>query len=88
MLALSPADTLMVYFTETYKGSSGSPVLYVEFEESELGSVHRMSSRTDRSCKIGSIVNEIFVTSLRHAALKMHQIRAVLTRYDLYLQAF
>ena len=79
VLALYPVDTLMVHFTETYKGSSGSPVLYVELKESELGSVHRMRSRTDHSCKIGSTVNENFVTSLRHAALKMHQIRAVLT---------
>ena len=75
VLALCPADTLMVYFTDMYKGSSGSPVLYVELKESELGAVHRLFSSRDGH-KIGSIVNENFVTSLRHAALKMHQIRA------------
>ena len=51
VLALCPTDTLMVCFVETYKGSSGSPVLYVGFEESELGSVHRRGSRIDCSFK-------------------------------------
>ena len=51
VLALYPADTLMVCFVKTCKGSSGSPVLYVGFEESELGSVHRRGSRINCSCK-------------------------------------
>ena len=84
VLALCPADTLMVYVMETYKGSSGSPVLYVEFEESELGSVHRMHSRTNRRYKIGSTMNELFLALLRRVA----QIWAAMTRYDDDLQAF
>lgn len=80
VLALYPADTLMVYFMETYHGSSGSPVLIIGFEGSKLGAVHRLYSMKDKH-RIGSIVNENFVASLRHVALKMLQIQAVLTRY-------
>ena len=63
-LLYTPADTQLEYTSDTYNGSSGSPVLTVEDGELVLLAVHRAINPLTIT-GIGSIVTEDFVTRLR-----------------------
>ena len=69
-----PADTQVVYAVDTYKGSSGSPVLFVDEGEVVLLAVHRKSTaiptmdgngvRSSFGYNVGSVLTQEFLADL------------------------
>ena len=66
VLAHTPTDTQLAYMLDTYKGSSGAPVLLVtDDQELVLVAVHLTITRGNGICiSIGSIPNEDFLSRL------------------------
>ena len=73
-VCVCPADTQVVYAVDTYKGSSGSPVLFVNEGKVVLLAVHRKSTtvttkdgsgvRSSFGYNVGSVLTKEFLEQL------------------------